>query len=209
MDRSHGTLTPSAGSPILHGMSEALDDTRYVDRRTAPQPRLRFTPDAELEAHLKRFLRPEITEKLGRSGLFLYADDPIRVDEPRRSSVAKRGGIESPELSAINRKLSQHATFRSQLARRLQVERLPEETPGIALQVDVILSELLAGAVMDHMHVNPDRSVGARVSISREHLVGKQAFKAACYDLYNSLLGEGRNPGIEKIKIVHAHEQLY
>lgn len=190
-------------------MSEALDDTRYVDRHTAPEPRLRFSPDAKLETHLKSFFRPEATEKLGRSGLFLYADDPIQVFASQRASVARRGGTESPELLAINRKLLRHATTHSQLARRLQVTRLPEQTPGIALQVDVVLSELLAGAVMNHMHVNPDRSVGAHVSISRERLVGKQAFEAACHSLYNSLLEEGRNPGVETIKIVHAREQLY
>lgn len=202
-------LTRLGASIILNTMSEALEHTGYVDRRPAPEPRLRFSPDQELRGHLQRFLRPDALEKLGRSGLFLYADEPIRVDEPRRSSVEKRGGRESAELSAINRKLLQHGGLHSQLARRLQFERMPEETPGISLHVDVILNELLEAAIIDHMRVNPDRSVGAHIAISREHLVGRQAYLAACRDLYDRLLDDGRNPGVDGINLVHTRERLY
>jgi hypothetical protein len=202
-------LTPEARGLILNDMSEALDDTRYVDRRAAPEPRLRFTPDKELTEYLSRFMRPESVEAIGRAGLFLYADEPLGVNSLTRSSVPRRGGTESPELSMIARELRDRGSGHRELARSLQPRPLPKETPGVTLHVDVILHELTAAKVMGLMRVNPDCSVGAHVSISRERLVGRQAYLVACQSLYERLLEGERRPGIRLTELIRAKERPY
>jgi len=209
MDQKADALTPVAQGLILKGMSEALDDTRYVDRRPAPEPRLRFRPDDELSEFLLRFIRPESTESIGRAGLFLYADEAFRTEAAPANSVVRRGGTESAELSAVARELRDRGAGHRELARRLQVRPLPQETPGITLHVDVVLHELTAAKLMNHMRINPDRSVGAHFAISRERLVGRQAYLAACQSLYERLLEVGRRPGVRETELIRAKDLPY
>lgn len=189
-------------------MSEAFDDTTDVDRRVAPQPLLRFTPDAQLTKHLHRFIRPEVIQSIGHQGLFLYADDPIETASLRVQSTQRRGGTESPELVAIDRRLRQYGTAPSRLAKRLQPKALPAETPGISLHLDVILHEQVAAAIMGHVDVNPDRSIGTHISISRDHLLGRQAFQAACQGLYEALF-DPIPPGIEAVQLRRTVDRTY
>lgn len=189
-------------------MSEAFDDTTYVDRRIAPQPLLRFTPDAQLTEYLHRFFRPEIIQSMGRQGLFLYADNAIETSGQHVRATQRRGGTESPELVAIDRTLRQYGAMHSRLAKRLQPKALPAETPGVSLHLDVILHEQVAAGILRHIDVNPDRSIGAHISISRNHLLGRQAFQAACHGLYESLF-DPRPPGIEAVELRRTVDRTY
>lgn len=188
-------------------MSEAFDDNSYVDRRVAPEPRLRFTPDVELESHLKTFLRPGATEAMGRSGLFLYADEPVAIRRSGRTSVPTRSGTESPELLALNRELRERGNRRLALAKRLQPRALSGEASGISLHMDVILQDLTVQALIDHMKVNPDRSVGVHVAITKENMVTRPEYLAACRRLYEALLDDA--VGVEAAELVRTDGRIY
>ena len=180
-------------------VSEAINETGYTRNQPTPNARLRFKPDTELSGYLQQFVRPELRIAMARKGLFLYSDQSIlstNVSHTAHTNAA------SPAHSAIERELRQRGSSHLMLARRMQFQPSTADNPNMKQRLEVILSQLTAGVVIEHMKVHPDYSVGAHVSLARTALVSRDAFMAASRELYERLLDEKPNPGVDDTELI-------
>ena len=185
-------------------MSEALDDTIRPGYGTDRVSRLRFTPDDNLDRSLRSFFRADEldTTRRGHYGPVLYADEPIGEYGRPSSGIPRRGGTESAAIVALSMAIERRSRQKRELGRRLQLEALPKEAPGIAVKLDVILDPLTATALQDFMRINPDRSVGVHMNVRRTELVGREEYLAACHHLVQQLMSEGRRPAVDIVSLV-------
>lgn len=185
-------------------MSEALDDSIRPGHGVARVSRLRFTPDDSLDRSLRAFFTAEAldTTARGHGGPVLYADEPVSEYEQPSSGIPRRGGTESAAIVALSMAIERRSRQKRELGRRLQLEALPKETPGISVKLDVILDPLTAAALQGFVRIGPDRSVGVHMNVRRSELVRRDEYLAACHHLVQQLMSEGRRPGVDAVALV-------
>lgn len=205
-----------ASIALIDGHEESAH-TNYVSEAHEEQPvrvphaeyatQLRFTPDDMLEQELRRFLRTDDTvHSLGRYGLFLYSDGSIRSQGLMPSRAAQRAGAVSPKVSDLGRTIRERGGLHRPLAPRLQMSKLPDKG-GVSIRTDVVLDELTAGAVMNLMKVNYDRSIAVHIDLRRRQLVSRDEYIAACRSLYEKILEGESRIGIDMIELVQSAQK--
>lgn len=182
-------------------MSETLDPQVPPVRDTTTECRLRFTPDQLLRESLDGMVRHESGELNGPRGLFLYSDETFSY-HTRVIDFRRRNSPEYNAIVALSRNIKSRSEENRRLARRVELTKLPEQTPGIRLHLDVIMDQLTAQALRNVIYVAPDDSVQAHITFPKDELAPIDDFMASCKSLNERLLSDGRRPGVSAVKII-------
>ncbi|MES2875884.1 MAG: hypothetical protein V4678_00265, partial [Patescibacteria group bacterium] len=193
-------------SPHNRSMSEARDHESHQVPRPRRFSQFRFTPDEQLGRDIKELFSSEPhVRQIGQRGLFLYSDEiyPPTTRGARGTTPGSKGF--SPELSAVGRMLRDRGVKHRELAKRLQIVKMPDEVPGVSFKFDVILDEMTARALIGVAELNPDRSIGVHLDIRRQDLAARSEYLEACRRLYQELLDDDSRLGVDAIELLDRH----